>query len=151
LKSSVDIASDYINSYYDHYTSVKPYLESLIVKAREQGYVETMFGRRRYIPELSSSQFHTRSFGERAAMNAPLQGSAADLIKLAMNKIDKILKQENLQARIILQVHDELILEVPDQEVEQVSQILQQGMESVVELNVPLIAEVSAGNSWAEI
>jgi len=110
-----------------------------------------MFGRRRYIPELSSSQFHTRSFGERAAMNAPLQGSAADLIKLAMNKIDKILKQENLQARIILQVHDELILEVPDQEVEQVSQILQQGMESVVELNVPLIAEVSAGNSWAEI
>ncbi|MGI6580068.1 MAG: DNA polymerase I [Saccharofermentanales bacterium] len=151
LKSSVDTAAEYINSYYEHYAKVKPYLESLIEKAKKDGYVETMFGRRRYIPELNSSQFHTRSFGERAAMNAPLQGSAADLIKLAMNRIDRILEQQNLQARFILQVHDELILELPEHEVEQVSQILQNGMESVAELKIPLLAEVSVGNSWAEI
>ncbi|NLJ71261.1 MAG: DNA polymerase I [Clostridiaceae bacterium] len=151
LKSSVDTANEYINSYYEHYSKVKPYLESLIEKAKKDGYVETMFGRRRYIPELNSSQFHTRNFGERAAMNAPLQGSAADLIKLAMNRIDLILRQQNLQARLILQVHDELIIESPEHEVEQVSRILQKGMESVAELKVPLVAEVSVGNSWAEI
>lgn len=151
LKSSVDTAAEYINSYYEHYAKVKPYLESLIEKAKKDGYVETMFGRRRYIPELNSSQFHTRSFGERAAMNAPLQGSAADLIKLAMNRIDRVLEQQNLQARFILQVHDELIIELPEHEVEQVSQILQNGMESVAELKIPLLAEVSVGNSWAEI
>jgi len=151
LKSSVDTAAEYIDSYYEHYTKVKPYLESLIKNAKNDGYVETMFGRRRYIPELSSSQFHTRSFGERAAMNAPLQGSAADLIKLAMNRIDRIIAQLNLEARLILQVHDELILEVPEHEVEQVSHILQNGMESVAKLKVPLLAEVSIGNSWAEI
>lgn len=151
LKSSVDTAAEYINSYYENYAKVKPYLESLIEKAKKDGYVETMFGRRRYIPELNSSQFHTRSFGERAAMNAPLQGSAADLIKLAMNRIDRILEQQNLQARFILQVHDELIIELPEHEVEQVSQILQKGMESVAELKIPLLAEVSVGNSWAEI
>ncbi|HHT25231.1 MAG TPA: DNA polymerase I [Clostridiaceae bacterium] len=151
LKSSVDTATEYINSYYEHYAKVKPYLESLIEKAKQDGYVETMFGRRRYIPELNSSQFHTRNFGERAAMNAPLQGSAADLIKLAMNRIDRVLQQQNLQARLILQVHDELIIELPEQEVEQVSQILKDGMENVVKLKVPLLAEVSVGDSWAEI
>ena len=151
LKSSVEMATEYINSYYEHYSKVKPYLDSLIEKAKKDGYVETMFGRRRYIPELNSSQFHTRNFGERAAMNAPLQGSAADLIKLAMNRIDRILQEQNLQARLILQVHDELIIELPEDEVEQVSLILQNGMESVAQLKVPLLAEVSVGNSWAEI
>lgn len=151
LKSSNAAAAEYIKAYYELYDKVKPYLESIIEFAKENDYVETLYGRRRYIPELKSSQFFTRSFGERAAMNAPLQGTAADIIKLAMIKVDRLLRQNNLLARIILQVHDELILEVPESEIDEVSRILKEGMENVVELKVPLLAEVERGKSWADI
>lgn len=151
LKSSVAEAKDYIDAYYDLYSEVKPYLDSLIEKAKNDGFVETLYGRRRYIPEIHSSQFFTRSFGERAAMNAPLQGTAADIIKMAMLRIDEKLRGEGLKTRMILQVHDELILEVPEDEIDQVKEILQYEMEHVVKLKVPLIAEVEIGQSWAEI
>lgn len=151
LKSSVEEAKEYITTYYEHYSQVKPYLNSLIEEAKEKSYVETIFGRRRYIPELQSSQFFTRSFGERAAMNAPLQGSAADLIKLAMIKIDALLKEKNLRAKLILQVHDELILEVPKEEVKEVSEMLKFSMESVADLKVDLVAQVEKGKSWADL
>ena len=151
LKSSVEEAKNYITTYYEHYDQVKPYLDSLIEQAKEKGYVETIFGRRRYIPELKSSQFFTRSFGERAAMNAPLQGTAADLIKLAMIKIDALLEENDLQAKLILQVHDELILEVPEEEADTVSDILKTSMENVAKLKVNLLAEVVRGKSWADL
>lgn len=151
LKSTIKEAKSYIQTYYDHYDQVRPYLDSLIEKAKSDGYVETLYGRRRYIPELKSSQFQTRSFGERAAMNAPLQGTAADLIKLAMNKVSNSLKSAGCQARIILQVHDELILEVPEKEVAEVTEILREGMEGVAELKVPLLVDVQRGKSWADI
>ena len=151
LKSSIKEAKSYIKTYYDHYYQVKPYLDSLIEKAKSDGYVETLYGRRRYIPELKSSQFQTRSFGERAAMNAPLQGTAADLIKLAMNKVAKSLKGAGCRARLILQVHDELILEVPEGELTEVTKILREGMENVAELRVPLLVDVEIGKSWSDI
>ncbi len=151
LKSSIKEAKSYIKTYYDHYYQVKPYLDSLIEKAKSDGYVETLYGRRRYIPELKSSQFQTRSFGERAAMNAPLQGTAADLIKLAMNKVAKSLKGAGCRARLILQVHDELILEVPEGELTEVTKILREGMENVAELRVPLLVDVETGKSWSDI
>ncbi len=151
LKSSVAEAKDYIEAYYELYQEVRPYLDSLIEKAKQDGYVETLYGRRRYIPEIHSSQFFTRSFGERAAMNAPLQGTAADIIKMAMLHIEEKLKAKKLKSKMILQVHDELILEVPNDEIEEVKEILQNKMEQVVQLKVPLIAEVNIGKSWAEI
>ncbi|NLZ71015.1 MAG: DNA polymerase I [Clostridiaceae bacterium] len=151
LKSSVDEAKSYIDAYYENYPKVKPYLESLISSAKENGYVETLYGRRRYIAELKSKQFFTRSFGERAAMNAPLQGTAADLIKLAMVKIHQKLKDLDYEAKIILQVHDELILEVPEKEINEVKKILQSEMENVVKLHVPLKVDIASGKSWAEI
>jgi len=149
LKSSVDEAKYYIDTYYANYSNVKPYLEELIETAKENGYVKTLFNRRRYIPELQSKQFFTRSFGERAAMNAPLQGTAADLIKLAMVRINQRLNQENLATKILLQVHDELILEVPENEISQVEVVVREEMENVAKLRVPLTVEISTGKSWA--
>ena len=116
--------------------------------AKENGYIKTILGRKRYIPELKSPNYNQRSFGERAAMNMPLQGSAADIIKIAMLAVCKRLKQEGMQAMLVLQVHDELILDVPLEETEQAKKILKEEMEKAVELNVPLIAEVSVGKSW---
>ena len=112
--------------------------------------METMFGRRRYLPELKSSNFNVRSFGERVALNMPVQGAAADIIKLAMVNVHRRLRQEGLQARLILQVHDELIVECPQEEAERVRALLEEEMENAVHLSVPLTAEAHIGHSWAE-
>lgn len=116
--------------------------------AKEHGYVKTMFGRRRDIPELKSSNYQTRSFGERAAMNTPVQGTAADIIKLAMINVSRRLKQENLKSRLILQVHDELIVEAEKTEVDQVCRILKTEMENAASLLVPLKVDMQTGHSW---
>ena len=143
-------AGAFIQSYLDTYPGVHHYMESIKQSAREKGYVETLFGRRRAIPELGSKNFNLRSFGERAAMNTPIQGTAADIIKIAMLRVSERLKQEGSAARLILQVHDELILEVPEAEAEQVSVLLREEMENAVELRVPLVAEAKIGHSWYE-
>jgi DNA polymerase-1 len=121
-----------------------------IAEARRDGYAKTIFGRRRPLPELKSSNYNTRSFGERVARNMPLQGAAADIIKLAMVNVYRRLKSEGLKARLILQVHDELIAECPENEAERTAEILRDEMENVVHLAVPLIAEAGIGRSWAE-
>ncbi len=143
-------AAAFIQSYLDTYPGVHHYMESIKQTAREQGYVETLFGRRRAIPELNSKNFNLRSFGERAAMNTPIQGTAADIIKIAMLRVSDRLKKEGSAARLILQVHDELILEVPEAEAERVSVMLREEMEHAVELRVPLVAEAKIGHSWYE-
>ncbi|MCQ2437754.1 MAG: DNA polymerase, partial [Clostridia bacterium] len=141
-------ARSFIDRYFARYPGVKRYMEESVQRANTEGYAETLMGRRRYIPELKSSNFNLRSFGERCAMNSPIQGTAADIIKLAMIRIADVLKQNGLKAKLILQVHDELIIETPDEEVETVSRLLQETMESVIELKVPLTAEVTIGGDW---
>ncbi len=141
-------ASNYIKSYLAHYSGIDSYMKDIIERAKADGYVETIFGRRRYLPELSASNHITRSFGERVARNAPIQGTAADIIKIAMVRVDKRLKEEDLSARLILQVHDELIVEAPMFESMRVAMILQEEMENAVKLSVPLIAEASVGETW---
>ncbi|MBQ3053528.1 MAG: DNA polymerase I [Clostridia bacterium] len=141
-------AKAYIDGYLEKYSGVKKYMTQIVEDATQAGYVTTLFGRRRYIPELKSSKFMERSFGQRVAMNTPIQGSAADIIKIAMVKVSKRLKEENLKSKLILQVHDELIIEAPNDEVKRVKSILKEEMENAVTLNVPLIAETTIGNSW---
>ena len=122
----------------------------MVEKAKEKGYVETMFGRRRYLPELTSSNFNLRSFGQRVARNMPIQGTAADIIKIAMIRVEKRLRQEQLRARLILQVHDELIVEAPIAEQEQVKELLEEEMAAAVNLSVPMVAEANIGKTWYE-
>ena len=143
-------AKAYMDAYLDKYHGVRDYMESIKKKAKEDGFVETMFGRRRWLPELKSSNFNVRSFGERVALNMPVQGAAADIIKLAMVNVHRRLKEEKLSARLILQVHDELIVECPQAEAEQVRALLEDEMENAVQLSVPLTAEAHIGHSWAE-
>ena len=143
-------AGAFIQSYLDTYSGVHHYMESIKQSAREKGYVETLFGRRRAIPELNSKNFNLRSFGERAAMNTPIQGTAADIIKIAMLRVSERLKREGSSARLILQVHDELIIEAPKAEAEQVAVLLREEMEHAVALKVPLLAEAKIGHSWYE-
>ena len=118
--------------------------------AKEQGYVETLFHRRRYIPELKSNNYMVRQFGSRAAMNTPIQGTAADIMKIAMIKVYKKIKEQGLKAKIVLQVHDEMMIEVPIDEKEQVEKIMKESMESAATLKVPLIAEISSADNWYE-
>lgn len=141
-------ADKYIKDYLHHYSGVGEYMKSVVEEAKEKGYVETMFTRRRYLPELVSSNFNLRSFGERVAMNMPIQGTAADIIKIAMIKVFDRLNRENLGARLIMQVHDELIVETPEKEAEIVAKILKEEMESAVELKVKLLADVQTGKTW---
>ncbi len=150
LKISRKEAKEYIDSYFTHYSGVKNYMDSTIEKAKKDGYVTTVFGRRRYIPELQAKNFNLRSFGERAAMNAPIQGTAADIIKIAMVKVYNALSKKCPEAKLILQVHDELICEVPEAQAETVAQILKEEMENAVKLSVPLRADVKIGKSWFE-
>ncbi len=145
---SIKEADRYIKAYLAHYSGVNEYMKNIIDNAKEKGYVTTMFNRRRYLPELSASNKITRSFGERVARNMPIQGTAADIIKIAMIKVFNRLKAENLEARLILQVHDELIVEAPKHEAIQVAMILQEEMEKAVKLNVPLVAEAAMGKTW---
>ena len=143
-------AAEFIKKYLDRYPNVKRYMDEQVAVGKAQGYVSTMLGRRRYLPELQSSSFNMRSFGERAAMNSPIQGTAADIIKLAMVRVHKELKNRNLKSHLILQVHDELIVEAVESEKELVQEILISGMESVTRLSVPLKAELSTGGNWNE-
>ena len=141
-------AKAYIDNYLRHYSGIDSYMKNVIERAKNEGFVETSFGRRRYLPELTASNHMTRAFGERVARNMPIQGTAADIIKIAMIKVDNRLRKENLSARLILQVHDELIVECPQFEAMQVAMILQEEMESAVKLSVPLVAEASVGKTW---
>jgi len=143
-------AGDFIARYFDRYPGVKRFMDEAVKKGYEQGYAETLMGRRRQLPELKSANANLRNFGERAAMNTPVQGTAADIIKLAMVRVHGALKKEGLRARLILQVHDELLIEAPGEEAARVSRILQSCMEDVFSLRVPLVAEVKTGESWFE-
>ena len=143
-------AADFIARYFARYPGIKKYMDDSVKAGYENGYAVTMSGRRRQLPELRASNANTRNFGERAAMNTPVQGTAADIIKLAMVRVHDALKKEGLKARLILQVHDELIIEAPKEEAERVSILLKECMEQVQRLSVPLIAEVKTGESWYE-
>lgn len=145
---SVKEAGNYIKAYLEHYSGVDRYMHSVVEQAKETGYVETLFNRRRYLPELTSSNHNLRSFGERVARNMPIQGTAADIIKIAMIKVANRLEKEGLSSKLILQVHDELIVEAPGNEAERVALLLQEEMEHAVALSVPLIAEASMGKTW---
>ncbi len=141
-------AEGYIEKYFATYGKVKEFLDRTVEDAKKNGYTVTMFGRRRPIPELASSNFMTRSFGERAAMNAPVQGTAADIIKIAMVRVNRRLKEEHLQSRLVLQIHDELIIETKKEELETVQKLLVDEMTHAAELSVPLLVDANVGNSW---
>ena len=143
-------ADSYIKGYLHHYDGIRRYLEKVVADARDCGYVETMFRRRRNLPELTATNKMLQAFGERVAKNAPVQGSAADIIKIAMVKVAKRLKTENCKGRLIMQVHDELIIECPESERNQIEKILKEEMESACELAAPLTADVTTGKTWFE-
>ena len=143
-------AKEYMDKYFAHYAGVRAYMDRVVEQGRADGYVSTLYGRRRWLPELKSSNFNTRAFGERVALNMPIQGSAADIIKLAMLRVDEALRQAGLAARLVLQVHDELIVECPEEEAEQVKALLTREMEGVADLAVPLVADAKAGRTWAQ-
>jgi len=141
-------AKQYIDQYLELYSGIKQFMTDVVEKAKETGYVETQFNRRRYIPELKSSNYMVRQFGQRAAMNTPIQGTAADIMKIAMKNVLKELKTRNMKTKIVLQVHDEMLLEAPLEEVNEVKDIMKKCMESACKLNVPLIADVSEATNW---
>jgi DNA polymerase-1 len=141
-------AASYIERYFARYPGVKQYMQNTRELAKAQGYVETYFGRRLWVPEINSPNVQRRNGAERAAINAPMQGTAADLIKLAMIAVQDWLTQEKLQTKLIMQVHDELVLEVPDNELALVKAELPKLMQGVATLDVPLLAEVGVGNNW---
>jgi len=143
-------AEGYINKYFETYPKIKTYLDQLVIDSKKNGYSETLFGRRRPIPELSSSNFMQRSFGERIAMNSPIQGTAADIIKIAMIRVNEELKEKALRSRLLLQIHDELLVETHKDEIEEVSQIMLNQMVNAANLLVPLEVEVKEGHSWYE-
>ena len=143
-------AAAYIQKYFETYPSIKGFLDGLVEQGKEKGYVTTMFGRRRPVPELKSSNFMQRSFGERVAMNSPIQGTAADIIKIAMNRVYKRLLDENLRSRLVLQVHDELLIETWKDEIPQVSQILEEEMKGAARLSVELEVDMHQGDNWYE-
>ena len=143
-------AKAYMEAYLDKYHGVRDYMKSIVEKAKADGYVDTLFSRRRYLPELKSSNFNVRSFGERVALNMPIQGTAADIIKIAMVNVHRRLAEEGLEAKLILQVHDELIVECPDGEAAEVEEILTHEMENAAALSVPLTVDAHVGHSWAE-
>lgn len=143
-------ARKYIDEYLDKYPGVREYMRNIVESAKEKGYVTTLFNRRRYLPELKSSNFNVRSFGERVALNTPIQGSAADIIKIAMVRVYRELKKRNMKSRLILQVHDELIVETHLEEKEEVLKILKESMENAANLRVPLTVEVKTGKTWYE-
>ena len=143
-------AGRYIENYLGRYTGVKKYMDDMVASAKKQGYVQTLFGRRRYLPDINSRNFNLRGFAERTAINTPIQGTAADIIKIAMVNVQKMLEQGGYKSRILLQVHDELLLEVTAAEREEVGALVKQTMESAVKLSVPLIADVNYGVNWAD-
>ena len=143
-------SAKYIEDYFQTYPGIKKFLDDTVAHAKENGYVVTLFGRRRPVPELSSSNFMQRSFGERVAMNAPIQGTAADIMKIAMIGVERRLKEEHLKSRLVLQVHDELLIEAYETEVEEVKKILEEEMEHAADLRVPLEIDMHTGTNWYE-
>ena len=143
-------AKQYIDEYLSEYAGIKEFMENIIEKTKEKGYVETLFHRRRYVPELNSKNYMVRQFGNRVAMNTPIQGTAADIMKIAMINVNKELKNRGLESKIVLQVHDEMMIETPESEKEEVKQIMKQEMESAIKLKVPLIADISEAKNWYE-
>ena len=143
-------ATDYIARYFAAYPGVKAFLDRLVKDAKDKGYAETLYGRRRPMPELKSSNFMQRSFGERVAMNAPIQGTAADIIKIAMISVERRLRAEGLKARLVLQVHDELLIEAPPEEEPAVRRILKEEMSGAAALRVALEIGMESGKSWYE-
>ena len=143
-------AAQYIENYFETYPGIKGFLDGLVEQGKELGYVSTMFGRRRPVPELKSSNFMQRSFGERVAMNSPIQGTAADIIKIAMIRVEKALQEQNLKSRLILQVHDELLIETAEDELEQVKRILEKEMKHAADLAVSLEIDMHTGKNWYE-
>ena len=150
LGISRKIAKKYIEEYLQEYEGIKNFMDNMKEKAKETGYVETLFNRRRYIPELKSNNYMVRQFGERAAMNTPIQGTAADIMKIAMINVYRKLVENGLEAKIVLQVHDEMMIEAPLNEAEKVKEIVKNEMESAIQLKIPLIAEVSEAENWYE-
>jgi DNA polymerase I len=150
LGISLEDARGFIARYFERFSGVRTFLDRQIELARQQGYVETLFQRRRYIPEIKERNFSLRSYGERNAQNSPLQGSAADLIKLAMVGIHRAIRNQGLSGRMLLQVHDELVFEVPPDEVEPMTRLVREHMEKVVELRVPLVVDIGVGPNWLE-
>ena len=150
LSISTKEAKEYIERYFETYPGIKSYLDGLVEHAKEEGYVTTMYGRRRPVPELKSSNFMQRSFGERVAMNSPIQGTAADIIKIAMNRVHDRLQEEGLESRLILQVHDELLVETKLSEADRVEQILREEMQQAASLKVPLEIDLHRGKNWYE-
>ena len=141
-------ATEYIDRYFKTYPGVKAFLDGLVKRAKKEGSAVTMFGRVRPVPELDSSNFMQRQFGERVAMNSPIQGTAADIIKIAMIRVDERLRREGLKSRLVLQIHDELLVEAARDEVEQVSRIMRQEMEGAAELSVALEVDLHTGETW---
>ena len=144
-------AENYIQQYFETYPGIKAFLDRSVADAREKGYAVTMFGRRRPVPELLSSNFMQRSFGERIAMNSPIQGTAADIIKIAMVRVDRRLKRQQMKSQLILQIHDELLIEATLDEVDEVKHILKEEMEHAARLAVPLEVDMHTGHNWYEL
>lgn len=150
LEISREEAKEFIATYFERFAGVRAFLDETIDRARERGYVQTLFGRRRYIPELREKNFNIRSFGERTAMNSPIQGSAADLIKIAMRDLQAAFMEGGLRSGMLLQVHDELVIEAPDAEVETVKSVVREKMEGAAALKVPLVVDVGVGPNWLD-
>jgi DNA polymerase-1 len=144
------VASAYIEGYFQKYRSVKEYIDSSLQESREKGYVTTLFGRRRYLPEINSSNHIARNAAERTAINTPIQGTAADLIKAAMIQIQGRLIDLKLSTKMVMQVHDELVFECPEGELEQASRIIREGMEGAMDCSVPLKVSIACGRNWNE-
>jgi len=150
LGISQKMAQTYIDGYFQRFKKVRSYLDGILEEARTKGFVCTLLNRRRYLPELNSSVAAVRQFAERMAINTPIQGTAADLIKVAMVNIARLLQEQKLAARLIMQVHDELVLESPTGEKEEVMALVKREMEEVIKLKVPLRVEIAAGRNWDE-
>ena len=150
LKIEHGEAKEFIRKYFERFSGIRNYLDSMVEFAKQHGYVTTIFGRRRYIPELRERNFSIRAFGERTAANSPIQGSAADLIKMAMIRIEDALRTSGLAAKMLLQVHDELVFEVPPAELDEVKALVKLQMESAAELAVPLLVDMGTGANWLE-
>ena len=144
-------AHEFIQNYFKEFPGVKEYIENIVKKARKQGYVETITHRRRYLPEINSKNFSRRSFAERTAMNTPIQGSAADIIKIAMIRMADKLRDEGLHAKMLLQIHDELIFEAPEEEIPRLKELVPKVMDSAVKLDVPLKVESKVGDTWYDL
>jgi DNA polymerase-1 len=150
LKISRHEAAEIISSYFAQYSKIKEYMDQSIADARRLGYTSTMLGRRRYIPDINSANATTKGFAERNAINTPVQGSAADLIKVAMTNIHREMKARNMRSQMILQVHDELVFEAVLDEVEVLSKLIKEKMESAIPMQVPMLVEVGTGHNWLE-